>query len=175
MYDFTRSGTGEYSIEPSNLFTYIDADGIPNDLYATVGDIAKVKLSGDLGVSGRVHNKRGPEFSGCEPWQVEDLQFAINQVPGRTAEAIDHHDQVWSQDTVTPRYRRWFGTFHHQYWIDIGIALSWISEPGLFSQVTFTCLTETPRHATGLIYSGKYIFQRWDRHSVTDLNLSIRV
>jgi len=56
-YNFTRSGAGHYSIEPSNLLTYVDADGTPKDIRATVEDVAKVKLSGNLAVS-RAHDKR---------------------------------------------------------------------------------------------------------------------
>ena len=132
---------------------------MPKDLYATVGDIAKVKLSGNPGISGCVHNKRDPTFRGCELWQVQDLKLAIDSIRPRTIEARHHLNQVLSQNTVTPRYRTWFGEFYHQYRVDIGIALWWISDPNLFDEVKFTCLRGNGGD-TGPIYFGKYIFQR---------------
>ena len=50
-YDFSQSGPGEYFIEPSNEFYYIDADCTPHKFYATVEDPVKVRLSGDLSLS----------------------------------------------------------------------------------------------------------------------------
>ena len=37
-YDFTRSGAGEYYIEPSDVFIYVDADGTPQQFHAIVRD-----------------------------------------------------------------------------------------------------------------------------------------
>ena len=147
---------------------------MPKDLYATVGDIAKVKLSGDLSVSGHVHNKRDPTFPSCEPWEATDLLQAIRSVQPRAAEARQHLINVWSQATVTRRFSIWFGEFISEYRSDIELVLWWMSDPLLFKRVSFTCIAGNGGN-TGPIYSiGKYIFRRWDRHSVTDINLSIR-
>ena len=92
-----------------------------------------------------------------------------------TLKARHHFNQVQTQNTNTPRFRTWFGEISSQYRPDISLVLWWISRQDLFSDVRFTCLTERSPYTTGPIYSGKYISQLYDRHSVTDINLSIRV
>ena len=87
---------------------------------------------------------------------------------------MNHLALVFSQDTVTRRYRRWFGRYIDRFRLDIGIALWWISQWDLFSEVRFTCLEQNEANAGPIYTYSKYIFQRWDRHSVTDINLAIR-
>ena len=71
-YNFTRSGGGGFSIKPSTRFTYVDGDGTLKDLYATVGDVARVKLSGDLDISPPISYTRG-RFLGCSADEVTAL------------------------------------------------------------------------------------------------------
>ena len=175
-YDFTRSGTREYSIEPSNLFTYIDADGTPKDLYATVGDIAKVKLSGNLGVSGRVHNRRNPVFH-CQRGDRQLLERAIDRVHELSHDILPYLDTITSRRTVTQSYRLWFGRYYRPLWQDIRHTYEAISNQNLFDGVSFSCLKQHRQRRTGpttAIYFGKYIFQQCYCHSVTDINLLIR-
>jgi len=105
-YDFTRSGAGDYIIKPSNLFTYIDADGTPKNLYATIEDAVKVKLYGKLAVS-RVHHKRAT-FNDCSSSQQSDIELAASNAQVYAKEASGYLTGISS---ATERYTTWFGTY----------------------------------------------------------------
>lgn len=104
-YDFTQSGSGDYTIKPSNLFTYVDADGIPKNLYATVQDTAKVKLSGDL--ASRVHNKRAT-FNGCSVDQQSDINAAASGAQDYSKKTSAYVSGITDS---TERYTTWFGEY----------------------------------------------------------------
>ena len=108
-YNFTRSGAGDYSIEPLNLSTYVDGDGALKDLYATVEDVAEVKLSGILAVSRHVYNKRNsPRFQGCSMSQESDLIGAALAVDFYAKQAYDY---IKPLSRYTRRYLKWFGLY----------------------------------------------------------------
>ena len=105
-YNFTRSGVGSYSIEPSNLFTYVDGEGLPKNLYATVEDITEVKLSGNLAVS-RAYKKRAT-FASCS-WVEQTLtQTAVNNAQNYANSAYSYIQGI---SGGTPRYETWFGPY----------------------------------------------------------------
>ena len=105
-YNFTKSGSGDYSIEPSSQFTYADADGTIKDLYAIVGDVAKVKLSGNLAVS-RVHDKRATFVSCSAPRQTQlNTAAASAQTYANAA-----YTYIRGISSGTNRYKTWFGTY----------------------------------------------------------------
>ena len=106
MYNFTRSGAGVYSIEPSTLFTYVDADGTPKDFHATVEDVTNIKLSGNLAVS-RVRDKR-TTFTGCR-W-VEKV-LLDNAIDSAQTHASKTYSYIRSMPRDSRRYRTWFGTY----------------------------------------------------------------
>ena len=113
-YNFTRSGAGDYSIEPSNLFTYVDGDGALKDLYATVEDIAEVKLSGILAVSRHVYDKcNSPRFQDCSWDEERDITSAAIKADTYAEESYNYLEHIWS-DSV--RYFRWFGWFAEHRW-----------------------------------------------------------
>ena len=105
-YDFTRSGAGGYSIKPSNLFTYVDTGGTLKNLYAAIEYVAEVKLSGNLAVSRRVHDKRDIKFDNCSSGEesvIRDAAFYADIY------AIDAYEHLKYISRATPRYRYWFG------------------------------------------------------------------
>ena len=105
-YNFTLSGPGQYSIEPSNLFTYVDADGTLKDLHATVVDVAEVNLSGTLAVS-RVHDQR-TGFIGCSANRQSQIHAAA-----RSAQAYSRNSYRYLAGISrgTRRYTTWFGAY----------------------------------------------------------------
>ena len=105
-YNFTRSGAGDYSIEPSDLFTYVGADGTPRNLYATVEDVAGVKLSGNLAVS-RAHDKRA-SYASCSLSQQAQLMTAADNAQTYANGAFTYLKGI---SLGTPRYLTWFGSY----------------------------------------------------------------
>jgi len=103
-YDFTQSGDGDYTIEPSRLFTYVDVDGTPKKFYATVEGTAKVKLSGDL-IASRAHDKRAG-FNGCSADQQLDLKVAAIDAQFYASAAYFY---LTVTSGGTERYTTWFG------------------------------------------------------------------
>jgi len=106
VYNFTKSGSGDYSIKPSNLFTYVDPDGTPKNLYATVEDVAEVKLSGNLAVT-RVHDKRAG-FLSCSAPRWSQINTAITNAEDYAELAYSHLRGI---STSTTRYNTWFGNY----------------------------------------------------------------
>jgi len=106
-YNFTRSGAGDYSIGPSTLFTYVDADGTTKDLDATVEGVAEVKLSGNLAVS-RGHDKRA-DFNSCSSTQQTQLTDAAD---GAQMYAFNAYGYISGLKSGTPRYTTWFGEYN---------------------------------------------------------------
>ena len=105
-YDFSKSGAGEYSVEPSKLLTYIDDDGTPKDFYATVGTIPKVKLSSVPPVS-RVHDKRAG-FNSCSSDQQSQIASAVGPAQAYAIEAYSYIADIAGDTT---RYTTWFGAY----------------------------------------------------------------
>jgi peptidyl-Lys metalloendopeptidase len=105
-YNFTQSGSGDYTVEPSNLFTYVDADGTPKELYATVDDVAQFKLSGNLAVS-HDHDKRAT-FVSCSAARRTLINTAAASAQTYTNNAYSY---LVGLSSGRPRYRTWFGTY----------------------------------------------------------------
>jgi len=104
-YDLSGSNGGEFSVEPSNLFTYVDADGTTKDIYATVGNIPKVKLAGNL--PARTHDKRAT-FAGCSATQQTQINTAVGSAQTYATNAYSYIQGI---STGTTRYTTWFGTY----------------------------------------------------------------
>jgi peptidyl-Lys metalloendopeptidase len=107
-YDFTRSGAGMYSIEPSSLFTYVDGNGITRDFNATVEDVAEVELFGNLAVS-RAHDKR--IFLNCDQFQAYSIRKAIEHARGLVVKAHNYLRGINANTLDTRRYNTWFGKY----------------------------------------------------------------
>ena len=106
-YNFTLSGPGQYSIEPSNLFTYVDVDGTLKDFHAIVGDVAEVNLSGALVVP-RVHEQRITKFVNCSSAEQTKLKAAAASAQTYAKNA---HSYISGISSPTPRYLTWFGAY----------------------------------------------------------------
>ena len=112
-YNFTQSGVGDYSIEPSNLFTYVDTDGALKNLYATVEDVAKVRLSGILAISRRNEDDPPegelptvPNFYDCTIEQEVILSAAYLLAEKYVLVAFKY---IQARTTITVRWYHWFG------------------------------------------------------------------
>ena len=148
-YNFTRSGAGNYSIEPSNLFTYIDADGTPKNLYATVEDAAAVKLFGNLAVS-RIYKKRA-SFDSCTPTMESQLNSAAASAQNL---AFNAYAYVVSISSGTYWYTHWFGTYDASRIATVQNRFELISN-GDFSSFTYNCGCPYPTYS----FICPYIFQ----------------
>lgn len=73
-YNFTGTGEGIYTIEPSNLFTYVDAAGDLVDIRAA-NEFSEVDLSGVLSTS---RLEKRVTFSGCSASQQTQIIAAAN-------------------------------------------------------------------------------------------------
>jgi len=158
-YNFTQSGAGDYSIEPSNLFTYIDSNGTVNDIYATVQDVAKFKLSGNLAVS-RVLDKR-VSYVSCTSTERTILHNAAASAQTYASKAYSY---VKSISSGTRRYRTWFGIYTTARHTTVQGHFRLISSRE-FSSFTYDC---TCSRSDWYAYVCAYIVQLWYDRSVAD-------
>jgi len=166
-YNFTLSGAGNYSIKPSNLFTYVDVGGSPRDLNATVGDIAEIRLSGNLIVP-RVLDRRAIKLNHCSQSQKSDLVAAIREAFRLLVNAIQFLDHM-NQANPPPRWTTWFGPFMPCKKDFIrSVFVSMISDAG-FQKFNYDC---SCNDAASTSFLSAHIFQLWDYcYSVTDRSL----
>lgn len=164
-YNFAESSAGDYLIEPSSHFTYVCADGTPKSLYATVEDVAEVKLSGNLTVS-RVHDKRAA-YPGC----TADNRLVLAAAASRAEEyANEAYSYLKSKSSVTPRYKLWFGHYTDARKRIVQTKFLLIASTG-FSGFTYNCnCLRNSEHPDWSAYVGAYVFQSWCK-SVTDKSL----
>jgi len=164
-YNFTLSGAGNYSVGPSNLFTYVDVNGTLKDLHANVEDIAEVRLSGDLVVS-RVLDRREGLTVACSKDQYSELSTAIIAAYGLVRRAIIFIKDM-DHENPPPRWITWFG-------VSPPCAMDWA--PRVFQMIlsfgfnnfNYDCRCDRP----DLIFSSAYIFQSWNYcYSATDRSL----
>jgi len=141
VYNFTRSGAGAYSIEPSTLFTYVDADGTPKDIHATVEDVAKVKLSGNLAVS-RVRDKRAT-LTNCKWLERVLLDDAIESAQTYASKTYSY---IWGMSRDSRRYRTWFGNYNAINRIVVESHFQKINSHK-FSDFTYDCSCTIPTSA----------------------------
>ena len=160
-YDLTGSNGKELSIEPSNLFTYVDEDGTPKDFYATVGNIPKVKLSGDLAARApRDHDKRAT-FNGCTADQQSLLNTAAIDAQNYASSAFT---AIQGTSSGTPRYTTWFGAYNTGRKNTVQSHFGSING-NKFSSFAYDCTCTT---ADTFAYVCTYIIQSRDCHLVID-------
>jgi len=165
-YNFTLSGVGNYSIKPSNLFTHVDVDGSPKDLYATVEDIAEVRLSGNL-IASRVLNRRTGVVSGCTEDQSSEIHSAIYEADFLITGAIRFLDNM-NQNNPPSRWTTWFGVLQPCRKIFVRNVFTLMEQFGLIN-FNYDCGCNRPDLTS---YLRAYIFQSWDYcYSVTDRSL----
>ena len=140
-YDFSRAGTGDYSIDPSNLFTHIDSDGTPKALHATVEGIAKVKLSGDLTVSRHAHDKRILS-NGCsaeEEKKLHDAAVAAGYLINKSLYYLN-------KSSGKARYKAWFGRPDRTRKDHVKSVFTNMREKANILKVTYECGVCTAKH-----------------------------
>ena len=91
-----------------NSFIYVDDDRATEELYATIKGIAKIKLSGDLAVSGPASNKRST-FNSCSSHQKKKIIAAATAANRYATKAFTH---VQRNSASTRRYKAWFGAYN---------------------------------------------------------------
>ena len=159
-YDFTKSGTGEYSVEPSNLFTIVDTDGTLKDVYATVGNTAELKLSSGLPAS-RVHDKRAV-FERCSANQQSQITTAISSAHSYARDALSYFSGAPS---ATPRFTAWFGKYSDEHRAAVHSHFFWISQNN-FSDFKYDCWSCTMSDTFAWV--GAYILQLFDCYLAMD-------
>jgi len=147
-YNFTRTGAGDYSIKPSNLFTYVDADGIPRGVLADIKS-AKVKLSGNLAVT-RAHKKRA-SFVSCSSTRQTELNTAATNAVNYASDAYSY---LVGLTSGKPRYTTWFGNYTSSYASTVETHFSGISS-SVFSSFTYDC-TCTDAGTYAYVYPDSY-------------------
>ena len=185
-----QSGAGDYSIEPSNLFTYVDADGNTKDFYATVGGITKVKLSRDLAAHKRAFKKFNPKkykpkkhkpkkpkpntlgrearFDSCPTHRESEILVIAREAE----EIIDKtYAYVKKLKRPTPRFTTWYGS-RAGLGMD-GIKRHWkkMSKNELTRLTTFHYGCSCPKGEKGALVYGTCIFQLRNGHFVVDKSL----
>jgi len=159
-YDSTESGTGGYSVGPSNLFTIIDADGTPKNILATDGNTAKVKRSSDLPAS-RVHDKR-TSFNGCSPDQQSEITAAISSAKSYASDAYSY---IAGISSGTTRYTTWFGEYDQNHKDKVEEHFRLISNSP-FEGFFYDCYTCNSLDAFTVV--GVYTSRAWDRYLAID-------
>ncbi|CAE6460992.1 unnamed protein product [Rhizoctonia solani] len=115
VYNFTRTGTGQYKIEALDTFDYVDEAGRLASLKA-VAEPSVFELTGHLvpseksGSGSRLLRSRqsGLRFNKCSQSQQNDIAQAITD-----AEAYITEVQLYfgTHNAETERYSTWFGQF----------------------------------------------------------------
>ena len=153
-YNFTQTGTGEYTVKPSRLFTYVDPDGNPNDFNATVGVVPTFKLSGNL-VASPALDKRA-KFDGCSSNRQNQVNAAASSAQVYASNAYSYLQRIG--DRRTARYTTWFGIPYADDRDTVQRHFRLIST-GRFSSFTYTC---TCTKSTWYAYVSAYIFRSCD-------------
>ena len=129
-YNLIQSGAGDYSIQPSNLFTYVDADGTPKDFYATVEGINKVNLSRDLAAektapkhklwgkkitkpkkaTGPKHGGKAAKFHSCPSHREIEILSIAKEAEKLIAKTYAYTSKKLGRK-ATPRYTIWYGAY----------------------------------------------------------------
>ena len=143
---------------------HIDADGTPKSLYAAVGNVAEVKLSGNLAVS-HDHRKRA-SYPGCADSDLLVLVATITKAQGYANEAYSYVRDIWE---TTPRFYTWFGDFTYDCKRIIQDRFWWISQHR-FTDFIYNCHCPHSGSPTWAAYICAYIFQSWCK-LVTDKSL----
>jgi peptidyl-Lys metalloendopeptidase len=109
-YNFTASGSGSYTIEPSNLFHYVDAassTAVP--IYADVASAHVAALSGKLAVArpSPTLTKR-ESFVGCSSSEKSEVSSAATAAQSYAAAAYSY---LSTHTAATPRFTTWFGSY----------------------------------------------------------------
>lgn len=138
MYDSIQSGTGNHTVELSNLSTYVDVDGTPKDLYTTIEDAAKVGLSGNLAVTRNVQDL-SDLFVGCDPSDASDLTDAIEQAQRAIDEAYEY---LRLARGPMPRYTTWFGKYTRKRKAKIEAVFQRMSQDHPLTRRVFDCRCE---------------------------------
>lgn len=162
-YNFTHSGPGEYTVEPSRLITYVDADGTPNTFNATVGGAHAFKLSGNLAVT-PTFDKRA-RFDGCSTNRQNQINAAASSAQVYAGEAYSYLQRIG--DRRTSRYVTWFGIPYADARQTVQSHFRLISA-GQFSIFTYSC---TCTESTWYAWVRAYTFRLSDNRSVTENSL----
>ncbi|KAG9102739.1 hypothetical protein FRC06_001271 [Ceratobasidium sp. 370] len=155
VYNFTRSGAGEYKFSASNVFQYVDASG---KLVTVAADTQSHKLS----VGGKLASLKGlPKhdrsglarraigFRSCSSTQQSQITTAANSANTYVANANTYLAGISSGTT---RYTTWFGTFTSSRFSTVKSHYSLIGTDATASTYDCTC-TDSGTYA--YVYPGQ--------------------
>ncbi|KAH9944017.1 peptidyl-Lys metalloendopeptidase [Epithele typhae] len=147
-YNFTTSGEGKYTIEASNLFHYVDAEGKVQELRADA-EAHVAALSGKLAVSRPL--ERRASYNGCSSSRQSSLVTAASSAQSYAASALSYLN---SHTSSTTRYTTWFGTYTSSRHSTVQSHFSKISG-GSYSSFTYDC-TCTDSGTYAYVYPSDY-------------------
>jgi len=134
LYDFTETGEGVYTIEPSNLFTYIDTSDNLVNIYAK-NDASEVNISGSLSVSRIQQRATLATFNNCTSSQQTQINTATTNGNTYAANAYAYVNGIASGTT---RYTTWFGAYTSSRYSTVVSHYKAISSHS-FSDYSFDC------------------------------------
>ncbi|KAI0766464.1 peptidyl-Lys metalloendopeptidase [Trametes elegans] len=108
-YNFTLPGAGKYTVEPSNLFHFVDPEtNEPIEIRANVATHV-AKVAGKLAVARPSPTlARRYTYKGCSAAQQSSIRSAAAAAQSYVKNALSH---LRSHTAASPRYTTWFGAY----------------------------------------------------------------
>ncbi|CAE6412706.1 unnamed protein product [Rhizoctonia solani] len=141
VYNFTNTGAGEFKIDASNVFQYIDSNGKLAKIEAT-SESKKFGITGNLGlpkIQARSLGKR-VSYVGCSSTRQSQINSAVTAANNYVSGASTYLASVTSTASK-PRYTTWFGTYNANRLSTVRSHFSLIGTDA--SSTTYDCSTCT--------------------------------
>ncbi|KAH7341105.1 hypothetical protein B0J17DRAFT_716261 [Rhizoctonia solani] len=152
VYNFTNTGAGEFKIDASNVFQYVDASGKLATIEAT-SESKKFGITGNLGlpkIQTRSLGKR-VAFVGCSSTRQSQINSAVTAANNYVSGASTYLASVTSTASK-PRYTTWFGTYNANRLSTVRSHFSLIGTDA--SSTTYDCSTCT-MNAYAYVYANQ--------------------
>ncbi|CEL51596.1 peptidyl-Lys metalloendopeptidase [Rhizoctonia solani AG-1 IB] len=145
VYNFTSTGAGEFKIDASNVFQYVDASGKLSTIEAA-SESKKFGISGSLvstqglpKIQSRSLSKR-VSYVGCSSARQSQIASAVTAANNYVSGASTYLASVTSTASK-PRYTTWFGTYNANRLSTVRSHFSLIGTDA--SSTTYDCSTCT--------------------------------
>ncbi|CAE6476527.1 unnamed protein product [Rhizoctonia solani] len=141
VYNFTNTGAGEFKIDASNVFQYVDSNGKLAKIEAT-SESKKFGITGNLGlpkIQARSLGKR-VSYVGCSSTRQSQINSAVTAANNYVSGASTYLASVTSTASK-PRYTTWFGTYNANRLSTVRSHFSLIGTDA--SSTTYDCSTCT--------------------------------
>ncbi|KAJ1299961.1 hypothetical protein OPQ81_002628 [Rhizoctonia solani] len=156
VYNFTRTGAGDYRIEALDTFEYIDATGKLASLKA-VTESSTFTLTENLIPSGTSRSRSrmvgtrqsGLRFNHCDESQKKEITEAAASAETSITEVLSWFN---THPTVTPRYKSWFGEYESARFNQVKEHFGKIQ--GKSPQTAYDCSCNMP-HVFAYVYANQ--------------------